>query len=956
MICSSPSTALSESTPAFFQHSTGSAFHKGVTGNEKEDTESDRIAERVIMPRKSPSNSKYVQDPDSGDSSSVFEDPGFAGGVYQGPWAGAASQPGGQFQYGAPQGAGDPPAADASIATLADYLVDGYWEWSGYGGTAPRDWADPTNISVNTQDLTAAERTIALQALGLWDDVCDITFTFTSGAADITFLNDGTKAATSYSVSSGNLSNSTVKIGSNWSGGAATGNYSYFFQTYVHEIGHALGLGHQGPYNGSATYGIDNIFDNDTWRWSVMSYNDQDDPGDGDTFDYVLTPQMADIYAVQSIYGAQATRTGNTTYGFNSTAGSFYDFDSYTGTPAFTFYDTGGTDTFDASGYADDQVIDLTPGKWSSVGGETNNIGIYLTTTIENARGGSGDDTITGNAADNTLIGNAGDDTLKGVGGEDILLGLDGNDTLLGGDGDDTLKGAGGDDSLLGGDGVDTLIGDDGNDTLNGGLGADDMDGGLGDDLYIVDNAGDVAGEVAGGVDTVESSITHTLSANLENLTLTGAGAINGAGNAKANVINGNAANNVLSGLGGNDTLAGDDGNDTLNGGSGADDMNGGLGNDLYIVDNAGDVAGEVAGGIDTVESSVTHTLSINLENLTLTGAAAINGTGNTKANVINGNAANNVLSGLGGNDTLVGGDGNDTLIGGSGADDMNGGLGNDLYVVDDAGDVAGEVAGGVDTVESSVTHTLSTNLENLTLTGAAAINGTGNAKANIISGNGADNVLDGGAGIDTASYAGAGGAITVALVTGAQDTGGAGFDTLIAIENLTGSSFDDSLTGNSSVNVLSGGVGNDKLEAGDGDDTLLGGNGKDKLLGGGGADLLVAGFGRDTMTGGSSADIFDFDAVAETGVTKKTRDQITDFTQGSDLIDLSTIDADALAVGNQAFAFIGAAAFSGVAGELRSEAGARTIVMGDINGDGAVDFQIQLTGNVVLTAANFAL
>jgi Ca2+-binding RTX toxin-like protein len=304
----------------------------------------------------------------------------------------------------------------------------------------------------------------------------------------------------------------------------------------------------------------------------------------------------------------------------------------------------------------------------------------------------------------------------------------------------------------------------------------------------------------------------------------------------------------------------------------------------------------------------------------------------------------------------------------------MNGGLGNDLYIVDNAGDVAGEVAGGVDTVESSVTHTLSANLENLTLTGAAAINGTGNAKANVISGNGANNLLDGGTGIDTASYAGAGGAITVALVAGAQDTGGAGIDTLVAFENLTGSNFNDKLTGDSGANVvvggvgndtlnglkgsdsLDGGVGNDTLDAGDGDDTLLGGDGKDKLLGGSGADLLVAGFGRDTMTGGGSADTFDFNAVAETGATKKTRDGITDFTKGSDLIDLATIDADALAAGNQAFTFIGAAAFSGVAGELRSVAGDKTIVMGDINGDGAFDFQIQLTGNIALNGASFAL
>ena len=158
----------------------------------------------------------------------------------------------------------------------------------------------------------------------------------------------------------------------------------------MHEIGHALGLGHQGPYNGSSTYGVDNIYTNDTWRWSTMSYHDQDDAAFGDTFDYVLTPQMADIYAVQSIYGAQSTRTGNTTYGFNSNAGSFYNFSTYSGAPAFTYYDTGGIDTLDASGYSNNQTINLAPGSWSSIGGEVNNIGIYLSTTIENAKGGNG--------------------------------------------------------------------------------------------------------------------------------------------------------------------------------------------------------------------------------------------------------------------------------------------------------------------------------------------------------------------------------------------------------------------------------------------------------------------------------------------------------------------------------------------------------------------------------------
>lgn len=285
-------------------------------------------------------------------------------------------------------------------------------------------------------------------------------------------------------------------------------------------------------------------------------------------------------------------------------------------------------------------------------------------------------------------------DSLVGSAGNDVYDGLAGDDTIDGGLGNDRIDGNLGNDVLLGNAGNDTLIGGAGNDQLNGGAGNDLMVGGAGNDTYIVDSVADVVSEtstVAGELDAVLSSVSWTLGANLERLTLTGSAAINGAGNALANVIVGNGAanrisgldgNDVLSGGLGNDTLSGGNGNDVLNGGAGADSMAGGAGDDTYVVDANGDVAVELAGGgTDLVQSSVTFRLGAEVENLTLAGAAAISGIGNTLANRITGNAAANVLSGGDGNDLLGGLAGNDQLIGGAGSDVLAGGAGADLFV-----------------------------------------------------------------------------------------------------------------------------------------------------------------------------------------------------------------------------------------------------------------------------------
>jgi serralysin len=405
-------------------------------------------------------------------------------------------------------------ASVGSLSQLADYLVNGFWTSDG---EIAHHWGNST-ITFSFGNLTSSEQSLALAAMNAWHDVANVNFA-KSANADITFNHDGSDTAvTSANWSgSGNMSSAIVDISSDWASGLGGGLDSYLYQTYIHEIGHALGLGHQGPYNGNATYGVDNIFANDSWQMSIMSYFSQDEAGVG-SYRYVLTPQMADIAAMQSIYGAATTRTGDTTYGFHSNAGFPYDFGAFSQAPALTIYDSGGNDTFDASGYSNAQVINLAPGSFSNIGGLTNNIGIYTTTTIENGIGGSGSDFISGNSAANTLFGNGGNDALSGLAGADLIYGNIGSDVIYGNVGGDALYGGQNDDFVFGGrnddaiygnlgndaiygnlesdiifagQGNDTIFGGQGNDLLSGNLGNDVMYGGLGVDQFFVGGSTD---------------------------------------------------------------------------------------------------------------------------------------------------------------------------------------------------------------------------------------------------------------------------------------------------------------------------------------------------------------------------------------------------------------------------------------------------------------------------------
>ena len=256
------------------------------------------------------------------------------------------------------------------------------------------------------------------------------------------------------------------------------------------------------------------------------------------------------------------------------------------------------------------------------------------------------------------------------------VIGTSQNDTYVGTEFNDSLFGAGGNDLLRGEAGDDTLVGGANNDTLIGGTGADRLDGGDGNDTYTIQDGTDIVVEAANaGIDTVNVSVSHILSANVENLIATGSGALVLTGNDLGNAITGNGADNVI------------------NGGAGADTMMGGAGNDIYYVDNLGDVVIDTSGN-DTVflsgSGSLANLNGIETARLATTGAATIDGnaTGNTlngndATNTLNGMEGDDILFGFGGGDVLNGGIGNDTLFGGQGKDILTGGAGRDVFVFD---------------------------------------------------------------------------------------------------------------------------------------------------------------------------------------------------------------------------------------------------------------------------------
>ena len=670
----------------------------------------------------------------------------------------------------------------------------------------------------------------------------------------------------------------------------------------LHEIGHALGLTHPGEYNagegeGPIEYPTHAEYFNDSRAFVVMSYFGSSFVG-GDLPAFASLPQLHDIAAIQRLYGANtSTRTGDTTYGFNSNSGvAEYSLTSGSVGAVFSVWDGGGNDTLDLSGYSTNSIIDLREEAFSSAG-----------------PGGSGRAELNISIARGAIIENA-----------------------------------------VGGAGADTIIGNTANNVLNGGAGVDNITGGAGNDTYIVDNASDVLNENSGeGTDTVQSSLDWALAANFENLTLTGA-AVNGTGNAENNTIIGNASANTLNGDDGNDTLNGNDGADTLVGGLGLDTIQGGAGDDIisYAI---GDGNGVIDGGADNDTFNLTDGASGNLLNANYNGSSltALSGNGlsnleNINANmgggtdwliyaaasaavivnlgtssasgftsiagierVIGGNGADtltgdnldNRLEGGAGADTLAGADGVDALFGGDDADIIAGGLGNDSI---DGGagadtfnwsftDGRDTIDGGADFDTFNATGAGVAELGNATWNGSAITALLDNALTAIEAIN-----LDLGGGVDWLIYN-----TSASVIVDLSTNSASGFASVSNIEKVIGGSGGDTLTGDALDNrldglggddTLNGGAGSDAVLGGDGDDTIFASAGNDSLQGLAGNDTFhwLSSDGRDTFNGGADADTVNLTgaAVADVADANWNGAAITGLLNNA-LVDIETVNLD---------------------------------------------------------------
>ncbi|WP_293541529.1 M10 family metallopeptidase C-terminal domain-containing protein [Phenylobacterium sp.] len=662
---------------------------------------------------------------------------------------------------------------------------------------------------------------LALQA---WSDVSGIRFTRVgsgelgesaySDSATILFANysagqSGAAAFASYPGTTGQSGDVWINVTKNYNEAPTGLNYGGL--TIVHEIGHAIGLDHPSNYNASGssniTYSLNASYFEDSYQYTVMSYFKENETGASYLSSHASTPMLDDIAAVQKLYGPNmTTRTGDTVYGFSSNADRpWFQATTSSSVMIWAVWDAGGSDTFNFSGYTSSQKIDLRQGSFSDIGGLVGNVSIARGVDIENAIGGTGNDTILGNNLNNRLEGGAGRDTLQG------------------------------------GEGADTLI------------------GGAGDDRYVISDTNDLITEAASeGTDTVDIAIavaggTYTLGANIEGAIVTSTVAYNVIGNSLNNQLYGNSASNRIEGGSGNDTL--------WDRGGGGDTLIGGVGDDLYYIDAPSTLVTEnVSEGWDSVvvrfgSSTGAWTLSSNIE----TASIQVSSGGS-----LIGNSLDNRLEGGSGDDTLQGGAGADTLAGGSGDDlyiitDQNDSVSEATLAGWDAVEIAIAVAGG--------TYALDANIEGAIVTSTVAYNVIGNSLSNFLFGNAASNRIEGGSGNDTLWDGGVGGGgdsliggvgddlyyidspstLVVENAFEGRDSVLVRFGSSVGAWTLSSNietasiqvSSGGSLIGNGLDNRLEGGAGNDTLQGGAGADTLEGGAGSDSLLGGSGNDYF---------------------------------------------------------------------------------------------------------------------
>lgn len=842
--------------------------------------------------------------------------------------------------------------------------------------------------------LNAAQQTTVKTVLDSYAAVANLTFTQVTESstthADMRFAQSDSPgtAWAYYPTTMAEGGDAWFNKSSGYYTSPARGNYA--FATFLHEIGHALGLEHTHEGNIMPA-------DRDSMEYSVMSYRSY--VGASTTTGYVnenggfaQSLMMYDIAAIQQMYGANySTNSGNTVYTWNPSTGQASVNGVGRGAPVAnrvfeTVWDGGGVDTYDFSVYATGLQVNLNPGEWTitsttqlaklkydgtkvAVGNIANALLFNGDTRslIENAFGGSANDVIVGNQAANALKGNAGDDKLTG--------GL-GDDTLDGGLGSDTAVFSGARASYT----ISTLA-DGSLQIQDNRANADGRDVLTNVELFQFSDKIYTLAELNAGVVTPTPPTTPTTPD--ADMTLTGTTA--------ANTLIGKSGNDTLDGKAGADALYGYDGNDLLIGGAGADRLDGGAGVDTASYATA--LAGVTADLVTRTANSADAygDVYVSIENLT---GSSYNDrlNGDDNANVINGGAGIDTLLGRGGADTLNGGDGADTMTGGLGDDILDGGAGVDTAIytcakadyrftvladgslevldlrtgVTDGRDIVWNVesfklSDGVYTYAQvtappppviytdqvlngdALANIIAGSEGNDTIDGKAGIDqlSGGNGDDILIGGAGNDK-LDGGAGSDTASYVTATAAVTADLVTPSLNRGDAYYDTYVSIENLTGSNLADSLRGNDFANVINGGLGAD---------VLLGRGGADILIGGDGNDTLNGGAGYDQLTGGAGYDVFQFQTITDSSLAAP--DLILDFVSGVDKIDLRSIDARTNFAYDQAFSYIGGNAFSGVSGQLQFQNG---VLSGDVNGDRVADFQIQIANVQTLSVSDFYL